>query len=821
MPQYRPARRIVAVAVAAAVFFVATSTDLRGPQTARGFEVLGRETNCRQSLPENRVVLLDCRPGFETGHDTVTIYLRGSTSDPTSDAVWLFRVGGGRVALIIDFHRDGTRAIADLYDDRDGDHSVAYVLLDGIPQPLESQHPTVSVTSLDGAWEDGQRTSFNLDISVDGSARATFGAGLGETPAYSHLQHDGRADYLIHVRDEDRDGKPDHEWRQFYPPFPESPALSEHYRTEIASNPEDDEVPVTDSFLWPHLALEARSIRHYVKDYGASPPPIQVDWSRAQVVQVSELVASRGNPGSFFIYSINRVREGFTTATNFENPFAFYDFAGADDGWPDTSIRFLAVLPGETDDVPNIDPINIVMYTWDQRHSHNWNYSLNLVGQQHVETTIQFDGFSVKAIPPQELPGWVAEQKWNAATFVEVNKPYWTSEHVYEYTPQERSSVLPYRYLMGLVEDPPTEAFEQIAEGFRGEYTFELDGPARLYVNPVDRRLHLAGATSGVWNMGRGREMRYANLGGPYVNHWIARDARGGAEQLYWAADQLIYASPREVLIGQMPSIHGPQLMPPPRNRAEWAGLSKLMDANAPSFAAGDLRAMFADIATTVRRLPGAAITGFRLTDDGFRFIFSPAPPLGITESDFLGGAGQFVVRYEAGTGYAWRPATPIALEVSPVTVIGDPPRASTGSTLSLAIRNEGDRDARGIRVSVLTGRPGEPLGEIGTVEVDVAGMEASEVQFAWTPPAAGDWLVRAKVDRMQELGPETVLNVADLPDGPDVAMRVEGLSPAAPVLALLLLVGAARIAGDILARDAGWPPNARRSRRQTKPKDA
>jgi hypothetical protein len=788
---------------------------------ARGYEGIGGETNCRQSQPGSRVVLLDCRPGFQTNHDTVTIYLRGSSSDPTSDAVWLFQVGGDRVSLMIDFHRDGTHAIADLYDDRDGDRSVAYVLVDGIPQPLESQHPTVSVTSLDGRWKDGQLTSFNLDISVDGSPRATFGAGLGRPPAYSQIRHDGRADYVIHVRDKNRSGRPDLEWRQFYPPFPESPALSEHYRTEIVNNPEDDEVPVTDGYLWPHLALKANSVRDYAKDYNKSPAPIQVDWLRARIVQVSEFVASRGNPGSFFIYSINRVREGSTTATNFENPFAFYDFAGARDGWPDTTIRFVAVLPGETDDVPNIDPINIVMYTWDQHHSHNWSYSVNLIGQQRVETTIPFDEFSVKAIPPAELPGWVADQEWNAATFVEVNTPYWTSEHVYEYTAEDSSSVLPYRYLMGLVQQPPTEAFERIREGFRGEYTFELDGPARLYVNPIDHRLHLAGATSGVWNMGSGKEIRYRNLGGPYINRWIVRDEEGRVEELYWAADQLIYVSSRQVLIGTMPSADQPELFPPPRSRAEWTGLARRLSADRPSFAAANLEAMFAHSAASVRELPGAAVTGFRLTDNGFRFIFSPAAPFGVTAAGRGETAGPFLVTYQAGAGYAWQPVEPIALEVSPVTVVDDPLQASAGSVLSVTVRNDGDRDARGIRLSVYGAHQGEPLREIATAEVDVPGGEAKEVRLMWTPPAEGKWLVEARVDGPGGTGPGGFLNVGELPRGPDALMAVEGVSVLALILGLLLLVGAGRFAGDIITRDAYWPARPRRSKRRTIPKDA
>jgi len=314
--------------------------------------------------------------------------------------------------------------------------------------------------------------------------------------------------------------------------------------------------------------------------------------------------------------------------------------------------------------------------------------------------------------------------------------------------------------------------------------------------------------------MGSGKEIRYRNLGGPYINHWIVSDEQGSIEELYWAADQLIYVSSEEVLIGTIPSSDQPDLFPPPRGPAEWAGLGKRVDAATPSFAAADLESMFGHSASSSRRLPGAAVTDFRLTDDGFRFIFSPEAPLTVSALAPAETAWPFLVTYETGNGYTWRPVKPIALQVSPVTVVDAPLQALAGSVLSVSVRNDGDRDARGILLSVYGARQGDPLGEIASAEVDVLGGEATEVRLTWTPPAEGTWLVEARVGIPESTGPGRLLTVGEVPNGPGAPIALEGVSVAALILALLLLVSAARFAGDVLSPDAGLPTRAKRPKR-------
>ena len=487
-------RSLASHALLSTAFLTALSLATPVGRTA-GVETLPTP-RCAETRAPTGLILLVCEPGFATPHDTVSIYLRSPSSDRTSDAIWVFEVAGGRPTLIIDFHPSQAGPVADLYDDRDGDGSVDFELVEGFPRVVESPYPTVSVTSRDGWWTQRGRTSFNLDIVVDGPVRASFTSSV--VWPLSLLPTDGTVDFEIHVRDRDQDGDPEDDWRQDYPPLSEDPRVSGHNRTHIVSNPQGDEIPITGSLLWPYLGY---TVGDFVKEYGVSRPPIAVDWKGAKIVQVGEFVASRGNPGNFFIYSHERVQPGQTTTTNFENPFAFYDLAQRNDGWPDMAIRVEATLPNDVPDMPDSEPVNIVRWSWDQQHAHQWDYALNLVGRQRVDQTIRFPEFSVLAVPPERLPDWLAEQTWQAATFVEVTKPYWTSEGVYEYSVAEDRNVLPFRYVTGLDRNPPTAVFDDIPEGFRGEYSFDLGGLARIYLSQIDGRPHLVNADGGVWNL--------------------------------------------------------------------------------------------------------------------------------------------------------------------------------------------------------------------------------------------------------------------------------------------------------------------------------
>jgi hypothetical protein len=769
-------------------------------------EVRAADPACSASVASSSVVVLDCRPGFATDHDRITIYPRAGTRPDvpaaqqvdTSNAVWLFQPGAGdRVSLLVDFHPDELgRPVADLYDDGNGDGRVDTIMAGGLPAPVEhSGRWTVRVTSLDGAWTHGGRTSFNLDVQVDGPVRASF-----NSDAYvGLLQNDGQPDFTIRVRDTDADGRPDFEWRQFRPPLPEDPSLSGYYRTEIMANPQDDELPITGNLIWPFLAASPQQYRQgeFVKAYGQSLAPIEVDWERARIVQIGEFVASRGNPGSYFIYSIQRVVEGTTSATNFENPFAFYDLAGRADGWPDMTIRFETTLPFEIPELRNRTPIDIVEYTWDQEHDHTWSYALNLVGHQPIDTTIQFPDFAVRAIPPALLPRWVVDHPWDAATFVQVTIPYWTTEHIYDYTVEQGQKVLPLRYLPGVDPQPPVAAFSTIPEGFRGEYAFHLTGQARLYLSPVDGRLHLFEAEGGVWNLGAGEELRSESRGGRYVDGWtLVRDGLPVAE-LHTLAGQAVLSTSDGLLLAASRTLAEPGLLEPPTDSASWARLGAIVTASPPSGAADDLRAMFDRVALAPITLRGARASDVSLTDDGFQFVLT----LSGTGSGapWLAGlpAGRYLAEYHRGSGYSARPIRPASVSLDAPAVQSGAARALETARLAITVRNAGDEGVTGVKVVLNAGPLGEALRPVGSAVVDVPGGGSTVAGFSWAPPAGGDWQVQAELPGTGVVGPAAVLQVAPPPVAglPEVlagqGLDGWGLAPALLLLALgALLVG-------------------------------
>lgn len=752
----------------------------------------------------DHLITVDCRPGWSTAHDRIGIYLRGtadatdsigSSEDPRFvDAVWVFEVGGrSRASLIIDFHPVGETVVADLFDDGDGNGAVDQVTRNGIPTPLENGgRPTIHVISNDGWWQRNGRTSFNLDLLVDGPVRASFGS----SAIYPSLRTDGTVDFEIHVRDRDRDGDPEDDWRQDYPPLPEDPRISGHYRTQIMSNPEGDEVPITGSLFWPYLGTSStdQSLGGFVKDYGISKPPIEVDWTRAKIVQVGEFVASRANPGSYFIYSVNRARPGETTATNFENPFAFYDLAQKNDGWPDMTIRFEATLPNEVTEVPNPEPINIVEWSWDQQHSHHWNYALNLVGSQRVDDTIEFPEFAVHAVPPSRLPEWVSDQPWEAATFVEVLKPYWTSEHVYEYTVEQGGKVLPLRYLTGVDPNPPTSVFDSVPEGFRGEYSFDLSGQARLYLSPVDRRLHLVNASHGKWNMGGGRELRYGSLGGRFMDQWSLYDAGQRLDTLSVVSGRVIYTGPNGTYIGLAKAGEPPATFSPPRNHAEWVRLRDLLKSLQPKFEPDDLHAMFDSVATSVERLPGVSLRDVKLTGDGFESIASIGAQPG--NASWLKGVvpGDYVLRYRRDSGYAFDGVRPAELHTGSLTVQPEP-RALQSVHISVGIHNSGDGDASRAVVSFIAVGDDNQDVVLDSAVVDVPGRGMTVARATWIPPHGGEWKIRTSVNgRAASSASVEIANTpeTDLPR----LLALQGIPPGIFWLGLVLLVMTGVVAG-------------------------
>lgn len=756
---------------------------------------------------EGAAIVLDCRPGFASRRDRIVIYPRnGETAIESalaaSDGVWLFEPGAsGRVALLVDFgHDEGGHPVARLYDDGDGDGTVEYVLVGGSPRALDHEgRPTVTVTGLDRAWVVRGRTSFNLDITVDGQVRASFWS----AEFLDLLDNDGRTDFDVRVRDEDRDGRPDLEWRQFRPPLPENQLFARFVRTEVTRSSTDSEPAISGSLLWPYLAQTPREPADvYVNPYGASLPPIEVDWPHARITKVAEFVASRA-PSNYYVNSIKRIEEGTTTAPNFENPVAFYDLAGADDGRPDLSIRFKATLPLEIE-APrrNADPINEITYSWGTRHDHTWSYALSLVGHQRVSATVPFPAFTIRAIPPADLPRWIGSRGWDAATLVEAPAGYASQEGIGEYGVEQADSVLAQRYLSGVDSVPPVTTFSAIPEGFRGEYAFDLgEARPRLYVHPVDHRLHLVGAEGGVWNLGDRRELRYERLRGPGIDHWTLVEDGAVAADLRVLDGQAVFSNADGVRIGRAADVAMGRALVPPRDLASWDLLRARLEAAAPSFAPDDLAAMFDRIATSVQELPGASIRELRPGGKGFHLVLSLTRRSGAGPWLAALDPGTHVITYGSAGGYAVAEPLPPDVVAGAVGVVGADPRAGEPAELEAAVENRGNVDGRAL-VVFAAGRDRENLSVLGSVLVDVPAGTTVPAGLIWLPRAGGDWFVRASVYGATGGEIVSLVSVADAPRTDSTATLASQRIPGPPLLlAAILLVLAAFASGFVGSR--------------------
>jgi hypothetical protein len=370
-------------------------------------------------------------------------------------------------------------------------------------------------------------------------------------------------------------------------------------------------------------------------------------------------------------------------------------------------------------------------------------------------------------------------------------------------------NVLPLRYLTGLDPDPPTALFDQVPEGFRGEYTFDLRGKPRLYVSPVDKRLHLVNATRGAINLGGGRELRYESLGGPFIEQWALLDQAKPVAVLSVVSDRAIYAGPNGTYIGTTKQTRSPETFSPPRNHSEWVNLRDKLNELEPSFEPDDLEGMFNDIVVSPLRLPGVTIRNLHRVSGGFDAIASiPTQIAGVSWLMDV-GPGEYVLRYRTGNGY-----TLVAVRHPPlVTGVAVAPdlRVLQSTRVSVDVHNPGDDDEGGLLVTVIAQSDNGQTEEIGSTTLDVPAGTTRETTVEWVPPRAGEWLIRADVDG--EAAASTRLSVPPQPSGdlPSI-VALQAIPSGVIALGAFLLA----ITGLVIGATAlnAWRSNARQPAR-------
>jgi len=745
---------------------------------------------------------------FATERDLIRIYDRNGNLvqdldwrenlDFESD-VWLFDVGADGIAnLVIDFYRDGSNVIADLFDDQTGDGQVAYSDQQGQITILESKVPTVRFIAQEGWWTDVGKVNYALTVLVDGDRWATFSAELYN----KYLSSDGQVDVRIEVHDLDQDGRPDFEFR--HPPdlgvlSPELERWS-GMATHIMVNWMDSEYSVSNYVLWPHLGGYSDPL----KQYGHSAPPIQMAWTESKIAAIGEFVASRGGESNCFIYtSIPLVREQINEA-DFENPFCFYDLAGDRDGVPEMQVRTEYWPPRNPRFVGGRFPLAMewIRYSWDQDNDGLWDYGLGLAGRHAIESTITLGDLTIRSIGYADYPWWVTERNWDAAVFVDTEgRGSRSSEGIY--AAQVPVAVIQ-NYLTGFSADSSQNLDEMTPQEWRVEYTFDLHAQPLLYYSPVDRKLHLLGARQGLWKINDDQSIRYDDLDGDqYVDLWTFFQNDRLLRQLITSSDYMIVATPGNITIKQHIVRSALFHTVPPRNQEEWHVLGQRMEDDQHTFTPGDFEAMIAQFDEPVTRIEGVTLRDFRPTTDGFRFILE----LG-SEFQVVGGEdwlrvqglvpGEYVVMYDGvfhvqSLTPARSVLVPGSLGVEEGVVALHPMR------IVATLRNEGLEDTKTITAYLHTVQPEVEDEMVSKMEATLLAGEETEVSFVWTPLAAGRWEAWLTIDDgevEQSLAMDRfIIEVAPAPQ-PDLRWALERVGVAGGAWAIFGLgVGLAGIA--------------------------
>jgi hypothetical protein len=736
--------------LAAALLFVCGAIAL-DPASVRG-----EQAGCDNVDAVDFGVVITCTPGFASASDRIEVYSKNRrplTSDPKTwfdESVALFYVGSAdRPSLIIDFSHEADAAVAHIYQDGDGDGMVAYSTENGHPVARENGDQwAIEVRTTGGNWwlPDG-KVNYNLRIRVDGSIRGTIDFRLYQ----DLLKTDGTVDLTVDVRDENGNGRPEVEWRQSYPPLPED---SGYYRTNIMRNMDDDEVPPVGSIVWPYLGSMTGGL---VKDQGPlpAPPPIQVDWATGRVPVISEFVGSR-LPGNYFVYSITRIEPGSVAQADFENPFVYYDLSGANDGYMDMSIRIVNFFAGDQfgwskqqDDV-----WTHVMYTWDREHDRRWDYQLALMAHYSAPDVVSAGDLRYRSVDYHGAPQWVTERPWEAALFVEVERPaYFNNEHVYEWSGE--SSILDRCYLQGTCVGDWRSSFRSIPVGFRGEVAVPYDRLPETYFSPIDRALHLVGADLGVWNVGEKRVIRYLNTtGGDTIDGWQVWDDNYLTAELYRVPGGLIYSDLSGSWYRALDTPDELFRSGPPRNNEEWRLLDELLRANEREFAPGDLRAMFDQFGGTPIQIAAGPLRDFRRLDNGAYFVVDVHNDQTRANLTALAGVppATDVQVVELRDGRWWIESASFA--TPDITIEVDSVRSLSNTRVGVTMANAGNVDVADVTIEVRAVAPdGSQMVLLTERGVALTGGVPWTRELNWSPPLAGDWRVEVEV-RRQTVGP-------------------------------------------------------------------
>ncbi len=655
---------------------------------------------------------------------------------------WVYDTNAdGRAELILRFRQEPALT-AYLYDDANGNGQVDYRVAGQAVEILEP-YWRIKIISRRGNWFlPNGRPDWNADLEADSDY--AFGWDVNfRLVAGGRGQQDGAPDLLLRYWDVNLDGLPDYEWNNVNNTGPYDAII-------VNRNPRLRYRP-PHPFPWLETVLE-------------------MNWGEARLRRVAHLISSRNNEEGYFIY-FNRPGGQSPLPTGWENPFAFYDLAGDQDGFAELAVRLVSEYPVLTSGP--LTAYNEVRYSWAQE-ANRMQYRLYLIGQVFYNGLVPYPFYAVRHVPYESIPSFVRANAWQGAIFGEdeaVNRPIVFDEGIYEnmeYTVSLRSRLLSQR----AVELPP---YIPAYLNLREEYTFTLHDRPRLYFSPVDRRLHLLGAQQGILifeapldpqnrsgfdftpaELASGqiqpiRHLTYADTDGDrYADTWTLYVYGQPVESLILRRGTALFARGNTLAIKNLPADFGPSLWEttPPATTAEWRALGERLQRDAAN------RRNLADLAGLFADLPGesTALTGTLLTEISVNSqeLIAGITTTGLTATSrpaafsFFAQAippGHYILRGKAGTYWLESPV-PSLLALTPIVFLPNDGPVFGGRLLFHAV-NHGNQDVTAHLRLTETLTTGE-FATIQEMDVRVPAHGQASFDLPWVPAWGGERQVRA-----------------------------------------------------------------------------
>ncbi len=680
----------------------------------------------------------------------IVVYDDGNGVADTDNDTWVYqREQTGIPYLVIRYAIEEGHHVAYVYDDMNRDGRVHYEVR-GDQIHLTEPHWRLRVTAREPGvgWRQANgRPNWNLDVEA-ASAYQLEGtdADVGLLDAAPTTQHSGgdlsgKSWISIRIWDTDQDGIPDIEL--------DNVSLEGLGKDAVIVN-ENPRLPLTPDRNFPLLNTL-----------------IQVNPDEAHIRALSheKFIPTRTNEQGYFIY-FHRDEADLTSPTEprfgWENPFAYYDLVGTHPGWPSLAIRMVSDVAAK-----GTGYYNEARYTWTD-HTHGADYRVLLIGAHPYNQVNAYPFFPIAHVPWKDLPEWVMSRSWLGALFAEDEVGRYRNqlgEDVYsngEWETFVRDRLLHHNL------DVTVPPYLPANLGIREEYSLQFNRQPRVYVDPVDYRLHLYGATHGIViysaprsagpggadftieQLRSGRaptssRVEYDDVDGDgYVDQWLWFKDDVLSAGLYRAGGQLVYSDASGTFLKPLPPADAtaPVPVPPPRTSDEWRALHRaLQPLTETRRRLDDLRAIFDAVPGAPHVLSGGRVSAFHPTARGFDLIVdlvdaSALPPwLTWSGPGQPKGGGRFRLSYNST--FTLSAPSPPRLEADPtgIGLTGDSPTQGEREEVTLLLRNSGDEDALDATIALFDqdeARVDSPH------RVDVPAHEAVPIKLSWTPRVPG-----------------------------------------------------------------------------------